>query len=325
MTSPSVQSSFLELVKKKLPPNVSLADEIAEILNISRDSAYRRMRGETVLSLDEAKILSVKFSVSLDSLLGLDSGIVPFRHLMVNNTPGTFEHWLQLMMENLELIEKYSGNKQIVFTAKDVPVFHYFRYPELCAFKMFFWMKSVLNYPELQSKKFSSTLVRNELLALGKKISSVYNRVPSVELWSDETTNVTLKQLEFYHESGFLNSAADVTPVFEQYVQMLHDIKEYAARGTKQENIPFTLYKNEILIADNTVLYKMDTKKTVFISHNITELLMTTQEQFTDQTESFINNLQSRSVLISTTGEKERNKFFNRMEEKIEVVKKRIS
>lgn len=325
MASENVQSSFLELVKKKLPSNVSLADEIAELLNISRDSAYRRMRGETVLSLDEAKILSVKFSVSLDSLLGLDSGIVPFHHLMVNNTPGTFERWLQLMVENLELIEKYSGSKQIVFTAKDVPVFHYFRYPELCAFKMFFWMKSVLNYPELQAKKFSSALVKNELLALGKKISAVYNRVPSVELWSDETTNVTLKQLEFYHESGFLNSAADVAPVFEQYIQMLRDIKEYAARGTKQESTPFSLYKNEILIADNTVLYNMDTKKTVFISHNITELLMTTQEQFTEQTESFINNLQSRSVLISTTGEKERNKFFNRMEEKIEAVKKRIS
>jgi hypothetical protein len=29
-------------------------------------------------------------------------------------------------------------------------------------------------------------------------------------------------------------------------------------------------------------------------------------------------------VLISTTGEKERNKFFNRMEEKIESAKKRI-
>lgn len=321
----NVQSSFLDQVKKKLPANVSLADEIAEVLNISRDSAYRRIRGETVLSLDEAKTLCTKFGLSLDSLLGIQSEIIPFRHLIVNNKPETFERWLRSMLENLELIEKYSGDKEIVFTAKDVPVFHYFRYPELCAFKMFFWMKSVLNHPELQSKKFSSSHVRNEFLTLAKKISKIYNDVSSIEVWSDETTNVTLKQLEFYHESGFFANASDSIPVFEQYLQMNRDIREYASRGFKQSNIPFTLYKNEILIADNTILYRMNERKTVYISHNITELLLTAHDTFTEQTENFINNLKSRSVLISTTGEKERNKFFNRIEEKIETVKKRLT
>lgn len=324
MPAENVQSSFLEQIKKKLPASTSLADEIAEALNISRDSAYRRIRGETVLSLDEAKTLCITFDVSLDGLLGIESGIIPFRHLIVNNKPETFEQWLKSMLENLELINRYSGNKEIVFTAKDVPVFHYFRYPELCAFKMFFWMKSVLSYPEFQAKKFSGRLIASDLLALARKISKTYHEVPSVEVWSEETTNVTLKQLEFYHESGFFNSAADSAPVFDEYKQMLNDIQDYAARGYKQEDAPFTLYKNEILIADNTVLYRMDEKKTVYISHNITELLLTTHEPFTLQTESFINNLQARSVLISTTGEKERNKFFNRMDEKIEAVKKRI-
>lgn len=324
MPPENVQSSFLEQIKKKLPINASLADEIAETLNISRDSAYRRIRGETVLSLDEAKTLCNKFEVSLDALTGLESGIIPFRHLVVNNKPETFEQWLKLMLENLELINRYSGSKEIVFTAKDVPVFHYFRYPELCAFKMFFWMKSVLNYPEFQSKKFSSNSVRSDLLSLARKISKTYHEVPSVEVWSEETTNVTLKQLEFYHESGFFNSTADSNPVFDEYKQMVSDIKDFAARGYKQEGASFTLYKNEILIADNTVLYRMDDRKTVYISHNITELLLTTHEPFTLQTESFINNLQARSVLISTTGEKERNKFFNRMDEKIDAVKKRV-
>src|SRR5690242_7056288 len=102
MAADGVQSSFLEQVKKKLPANVSLADEIAEILNISRDSAYRRIRGETVLSLDEAKTLCTKFGLSLHLLLGIQSKIIPFRHLMVNNMPETFEHWLRSMLENLE-------------------------------------------------------------------------------------------------------------------------------------------------------------------------------------------------------------------------------
>ncbi|HEU5292703.1 MAG TPA: hypothetical protein VFU05_18770 [Cyclobacteriaceae bacterium] len=321
----NAQSSFLEQVKKHLPPNVSFADEIAEILKISRDSAYRRIRGETVLSLDEAKVLCNQFGVSLDVLLGNPSEVIPFKHLVVNNTPQTFERWLRSMLSNLETIDSFPAEKEIVFTAKDIPVFHYFHYPELCAFKMFFWMKSVLNYKNLQSEKFSSKLVSGEYFTLGRKIWETYNKIPTIEVWADETTNVTLKQLDFYRESGFFKSQSDAIVILDQYAQLIQDVRQQAANGFKNENVSCKLFKNEILIADNTVMFRMGNKKAVYISHNITELLLTTHEAFCEQTETFINNLQNRSILISTTGEKERNKFFNSMNEKIDAVRKRIT
>jgi len=274
--------------------------------------------------LDEAKVLCNQFSVSLDSILGTSSNIVPFHHLVVNSAPKTFEQWLRNMLDNLELISGFSGEKELVFTAKDVPPFHYFNYPTLSAFKMFFWMKSVLNYPELQTEKFKPELIANEYLALGRKIWSTYNKVSSIELWSDETTNVALKQLEFYYESGFFKSTSDALDILKEYAQMLSDIREQAAKGGKNEGGQFKLYKNEILIADNTVMFRLGSRRAVYVSHNITELLLTSNEAFCNHTEQFIINLENRSVLISTTGEKERNKFFNRMEEKIEAVKKRL-
>ncbi|MFZ2906296.1 MAG: helix-turn-helix transcriptional regulator [Cyclobacteriaceae bacterium] len=325
MASENVQSSFLEQVKKRLAPNLSFADEVAEALKISRDSAYRRIRGETVLSLDEAKVLCNQYGVSLDILLGTSSEIVPFRHQVVNDTPETFEKWLRSVLSNLETIQSFPAEKEIVFCAKDVPPFHYFEYTELTAFKMFFWMKSVLNYQGLQSEKFKPQLVSGEYITLGKKIWEAYNKIPSIELWSDETTNVTLRQIEFYHESGFFNSPSDGLLLLDQYANMLQKIREKSANGYKTDRVPFKFYKNEILIADNNVLFRMGEKKVAYVIHNITEILMTTNEAFCKQTEYFVNNLQNRSILISTTGEKERNKFFNRMEEKIEAVKKRIS
>lgn len=325
MASENVQSSFLEQVKKRLPPNVSFADEIAEILKISRDSAYRRIRGETVLSLDEAKVLCNQYGVSLDVLLGTSSEIVPFRHQVVNNTPEAFEKWLRSLFDNLETIASFPSEKEIVYSAKDVPVFHYFDHPELSAFKMYFWMKSVLSYPKLQAEKFKPSLISGEYLTLGRKIANMYGRIPSIELWSDETTNVTLKQIEFYYESGFFHSPTDAHHLLDQYAILLQEVREKAANGFKHGGVPFKLYENEILIADNNVLFRMGEKKAVYVIHNITEILMTTNEAFCKQTEYFVNNLQNRSILISTTGEKERNKFFNRMLEKINASKKRIS
>ncbi|HEX8678117.1 MAG TPA: hypothetical protein VF700_12910, partial [Segetibacter sp.] len=61
-----LQISFFKKVKEKLPPHISLPDVISDYLNISNDSAYRRIRGEKPLTLDEIEILVRKTNISLD-------------------------------------------------------------------------------------------------------------------------------------------------------------------------------------------------------------------------------------------------------------------
>ena len=51
MTPADIQGNFFKQIKQNLPAHLSLADEVAELLNISQDSAYRRIRGEKSLAL----------------------------------------------------------------------------------------------------------------------------------------------------------------------------------------------------------------------------------------------------------------------------------
>ncbi len=46
MDQPSVQQVFFQHIKSNLADHLSMVDEVAELLNISNDSAYRRIRGE---------------------------------------------------------------------------------------------------------------------------------------------------------------------------------------------------------------------------------------------------------------------------------------
>jgi hypothetical protein len=41
-----IQKLFFESVRQRLPGNISLVHEISEVLGMSYDSAYRRMRGD---------------------------------------------------------------------------------------------------------------------------------------------------------------------------------------------------------------------------------------------------------------------------------------
>src|SRR5690349_12384629 len=118
----NIQSAFLDQVKKRLPPNLSMADELSEILNISRDSAYRRIRGETILSLDEVKTLCNRFGVSVDALLSPSNEMVSFHYRVVDSQHFTFDKWLKSVLNNLEMLVPFA-DKQLIYFAKDIPVF----------------------------------------------------------------------------------------------------------------------------------------------------------------------------------------------------------
>jgi hypothetical protein len=69
----------------------------------------------------------------------------------------------------------------------------------------------------------------------------------------------------------------------------------------------------------------MADKRMTFIPFNTMNILTTSDDAFCEKTEDYLINLTSKSILISTSGEKERNKFFNMMEDKIEKVKSRLT
>ena len=49
---------MFQRVQESIPPHCSLVDELSELLKISNDSVYRRLRNETILSIDEVELFA---------------------------------------------------------------------------------------------------------------------------------------------------------------------------------------------------------------------------------------------------------------------------
>ncbi len=317
----NIQTGFLGQIRNNLPDGVSLADELAELLNISRDSAYRRIRGETVLSLDEVKRIYDRYGLSIDAIIAPDSNMVLINHQAVD-FDYSLTDWLKLLIQNLESA-KSSKELELIFAAKDIPVFRYFHFPELAAFKLFIWSKSVIKDPIHEHILFTLDALPREILAEAARASHIYSSIPSIEIWSDEAINGTLKQIEFCHECEYFAQRDMASQLYNHLIDFVNCIREEAAEGKKTDGGTFSLYHNEILIPDNTVFAKIHNQRTVFINYNMMDFLSTNQVSFCEKTEVYMNNLIKNSALISTSAEKERNRFFNKIEEKIRAAKKR--
>ncbi|MBP9927257.1 MAG: helix-turn-helix transcriptional regulator [Cyclobacteriaceae bacterium] len=315
MTNPDgIQSAFLDEIRKRLATNLSFVDELAEQLSISRDSAYRRIRGETVLSLDEAKKLCERYGVSIDSLFAPTSNVVPF-HVRSTNDTYTLEQWLTSVLHNTEQMT------DLTYAAKDIPIFHYMRHPEVAAFKMFFWQKTIIENPEYRTLRFDYSAIPKEMIQLGNRIWSRYAIIPSTEIWAVEAINNSLKQIEFYKECNFFADPKLGAEMCDHFIELMRVVQAEATEAKKEDGASYGLYQNDILMSDNTALAHAGEKQIAYLNYNILNLLITQHPSFCDKTERYLNNLIKHSALISGSSAKERIKFFTKLTNRIEVFK----
>ncbi len=315
-----IQASFLASIRNRLPRHLSFPDELAELLNISRDSAYRRLREETILSLDEARILSDRFHVSIDSHLGRDSGSVLFEYGAHVGPGMSFRSWMESILAHMKTLESAPGT-EVTWHSKDLPIFHYFQFPRLAAFKLFWWMNLSAG-EDLGKERYDEALIPSELLDQGKQIWDLYSRFRSTEIISRELLNTTLRQIEYSCDGGLLTQSQAVE-LCHDCMQLINRLEEQTQRGAmrvdgQKPGAQFDVYLNELLIGDNTILFQTGEKRTTFMTYNNYNFLSTQHESFCGQTEQFMKSLLKKSVLISRVAEKERIKFFNRIHRQID-------
>ncbi|MBC7426366.1 MAG: hypothetical protein H7321_07505 [Bacteroidia bacterium] len=72
----------------------------------------------------------------------------------------------------------------------------------------------------------------------------------------------------------------------------------------------FTLYASDLMIGNNCVLVKADGSQFTYISYNSFNSMHTSNKFFNTQSERWMDNLISKSTLLSNVAEKQRNVFF---------------
>ncbi len=329
MDAAELQSAFLKQIKNQLPHHLALVDAIAEQLNLSNDSAYRRIRGEKHLTFDEIQVLASHYKISLDSFLHLESDSLIFWGKNIDRHTFDFEKYLQGIVRQLEYFIPFT-QKQMFYLNKDIPIFHHFMFPELAAFKCYFWGRYDLDYVKFNKDQFLIEDYIDIFNTTGKKISDLYLQIPSVEIWNLDCINTTIRQIEYYRETRIFKSQQDIENVYDCLEKLVNHIEKQVEYGYKfppgkpeQENlVKYSVYINEFNLGDNTIIVEMDNEKMVFLNHNVINYIMTNKQEFINYTFEFLKILLKKSMLISEISERDRQLFFHNLRERIHEQRK---
>ncbi|TMI83911.1 MAG: hypothetical protein E6H10_07020 [Bacteroidetes bacterium] len=310
MNATDLQQQLFNHIKASQPPHISLADELCDLLDISYDSAYRRIRGEKPLSLSELKLVCEKFNLGLDQVLQLNSDTVVFRSNDIHEEVRDLKLYLEGLLQQVTYFNQFEQRRMYLLAIV----------PEIAAFKCFFWMKHILQDPKLSGTKFSNKVILfPEILELTKKLTKEYAQIDSVELWNEETVRSTLRQIRYYRDAGLFETKEDADIIYHAFNELLDHIQNMAEQGAKfmkgesdlLKRGSFQLFVNELILGNNTYILQLNGKTTTFINYAVLKYISTQDVRFCDNIFRSFQNLVSRSTLISNVGEKDRNAFFN--------------
>lgn len=329
METLELQQQFFNYLKNRLPPHVSLADELAELLKIGYDSVYRRIRGDKHLSLAELKVICAHYKLSLDHALQIQSDAIIFNSRALVQETKVMEEYLKDVFTQMKFFLSFKDRK-MYYICKDFALFQFFYNPEITAFKCFYWMRDTMGDERLKNLKFSSKKFPfPEILLLGQEVAKAYNKIDSIEIFNLESISSTIGQIEFYKDAEIFASGEDMIQTCNGLEEMINHLQAMAERGVKfypgeselVANGTFELYANEVLLGNNTILVMLDGKPTTFIPHAALTYMITRDPRFGDFTLGYFDKLINRSALISKVGEKDRRRFFNRMRKRIAYLK----
>jgi len=315
MKENGIQQQLFNFLKENIPPHLSLVDELGDLLQLSSDSVYRRIRGEKAIDLIELKKICEHYHISIDQLLQLPNESVVFNAPGLNDTPKKFEDYMKGVLDQFRYFNSFNTRKMF-YLCKDAPIWYFYLLPELAAFKTFFWSKTINNQPDLSNKVFSfEEYPYHECFDIGQQVLEEHKKINSVELWNLESIHSTINQIAYYRDAGHFRSPEDLKTVVNSFHQWIDHLQLQTEKGMHVE-----FYVNELILGNNTMVIRLDDQSLSMVTYSVFYYLFTRDPRFSDKVMKTFDSLLSRSALISGTGEKERNRFFNTLRDKVNTL-----
>lgn len=307
------QEALLKEIRRKIGDR-SLNDEIANILNISYDAAHRRTSLKAKFSFEESLELARYYQISLDQFLGTENQLVVQRTQPVKTTDDLL-HYFENSLKILNVFQDITNSK-VYYSAKDIPFFYTISDSILSRFKFYVWM-NLLNQDKFlspfQDFNMQYHSVKNEMLR------DLYNKQNVTEIWNDTTIMSALRQIKFYSEMRLLNNN-DIELILEDLKNLLMELENKTL-----EKSNFQIYINDLVILNNSILFKNEQQCSFFIPFSMFGYMMTNDKITCEDSLSYFEHQIKNSRSLNESGNRERKMFFNTMYEQIDQLKQNLS
>ena len=316
---------LFEEIQKKLPKNVLLVEAVADALDISNDAAYRRLKGKTNLSFDEALLLAKEHNISINNLyeLSADNTFYVEKKSFLKSKEGLVAFYKNETKSILRF-SRFTDSK-IVVGAKQIPIYHIPFNSLYSKFRIFLYLRLSVNGSTPLLKNLSSFHIEQDVYKASKKFKDAFEDINVEEVWSEATIHNCLNQLYYFYKINIVNREEALLMCVE-IKEMMKKIEVKAVNGfwNGSAKSEYNLYYNKLLTLNNMVYLSSENKKLALILYDGLSHVEIEDASVCNEIERYFEKVVDFSSKISGNVEVARSLFFSSMYEKIEALERQI-
>lgn len=310
MHTQTIYNRFLNEIKKHLPQKVKRTSILADILSIEKEAIYRRLRGEVPFTFHEIILLSNKFNISIDNIIGITSEKSRPFHLKMSEFVDPFDIDYKMFEEYIEILDSCQDEEaEVVEVTNMLPQSIFLKFDQISKFYYYKWHyhynQSDLRFKDFHLSKRIKDLQDKTFIASKKVRSTTY-------IWDPLIIQHLVNDICFI-QNLHLVTQTEVASLKQELYGLLNYTEQTAEKGTFIEtNNEVNFYISTIALDTN---YSYISTKGLYISlikvFILTGISSLDKKTF-EKTKAWIQSLKRTSTLISICGEKQRIAFFEK-------------
>lgn len=314
-------AALVQAIHAHTPDSLVVAGVVADTLGVSREAAYRRLRGEVPFSFGEAAQLSERLRFSLDRITNTPAmGGVQFR-LKFTDFTTPIDTYAGLLERDTAFFREASTDPTAVFATatNNIPAEYYLRYPHLGDFKLFKWLYQH-GLGNSRSGGFEQMQVPESLHRCYHDYVAAVQLMPAANYVFDDSGFVHwINALRAFRAMGLLTEQS-VEQIRDELARLIDDLERIAMDGGYENGNKVSLYLSDVDI-DAAYSYVSTTKyNAVGIEIFSLNALRSSDAQFFNYVKRWIVTQSRFSTLISSSGELRRIQFFRQQRELLEAM-----
>jgi len=315
------QNALTAKILSSIPKNIKPTEYLMEMLSISKESAYRRLRGEIPFTFAEIKKMAIDLHFSVDEIISRGAS----SHVSFSVDVGQAEEDYPVFAKTIR--DYYDGlitvsnaqESEIIVAMNNILPFFFTPFESLFKFSYF---KSMQKNAKIASKStFADTVLPNDLLELRTRIEEqLKNCTKNVTIIIDSNIVSNLISDILYFHKRRLITDDELQILKKEMLTLIDQVEEMAQSGFFSDGIEVNIYLSFINVDSSSLYMKNDDKEvSCFYLYNLAPITATNQSICALHRKK-VDSLKKYSRLITQSNEIIQSAFFEHQREKISLI-----
>lgn len=301
-TSNHLQRRLFDLIESKHSNKKIWLTDYMTWANVKKSTAYNHRNGITALTADETLELMRHYCISWRDLFTDTPGAhISVSFPSINRKPSGPLEYIEEINGHFQALQQ-AQVQRIYFFSNDLPLFYYFRFPTLTAFKFYYWDYAVWGNNHPQTKFFDQHWINQpdiqKALSIARNLYSGYLDWPRTEFWSAGMFKIIEDTLQRTVENGGIREEAMLQQL-RQELALLRDSLYRLAHSEDNKSFPkHEIRLNPSVYGNNTVLAITNQGNHVFSVLENPSIMYSNSEELGAYTEAWFLNIRNQSQLL---------------------------